>query len=331
MTRMIAVISAVFVCATIAKGAQRNDIDALYRSGAAALAQDRPFEAIEILNRVAARDPSYQDIQLLLGQSCYLAGLTRPAKQHLERALEMNPRDPQAALLLGLLLHEEQRHVEAVEALELAYSFDPQSPYASIYRGLSLLKLGRAQQARVDIERAVRLAPQLPEAGLALAELELAEGSFGKAERLLRELVTRAPANTDAKILLGRTLFDAGKPAEAVPILRAALETTPNHTEALYLLSQALLRSGDQQGGRVALARFQEQRATDEQIRVLESALADDRDDTASRLQLARLLLEQGLPNRALPHVAVLMELIPSDPRVLELAEKLEQGGPPVR
>jgi Flp pilus assembly protein TadD len=331
MIQKLALAAVLVARAALVSGGQPSDIEALYRAGVEALEQDRPFEAIEILNRVASLNPSFRDVQLLLGQSCYLAGLTRPAKQHLEQALEMNPRHPQAALLLGLLLHEDERHVEAVAALERAHDLNPRSPYASIYRGLSLLKLGRARESRADIEEAMNLAPHIPEARLALAQLELAEGDFGKAETLLREILAQAPGNVEAKTLLGRTLFESARPAAAVPLLRDVLEASPHDTEVLYLLAQALLRSGDAREGQATLARFQTQRAMDEESRVLEAAVNADKDDTSSRIRLARLLLDQGHASRALPHVAVLFALLPSDPRVLELAKELERQGDTIR
>jgi len=304
---------------------QPRNVEALYAAGVEALQRGQPYEALEALNSVAAVNPSYRDVQILLGQSCLLAGLTRLAKRHFEQALAADPRNGQAAVFLGLMLYQEARYFEAVEALDRAHSLAPGNPYPLIYRGRSFLKLGRAKEARVDVEAALARSPSDPTARAALAEIELGEGHFEKAEELLRSVLEDEPQDFEARTLLARVLFQAGRPAEAVPLLRAVLETIPDRTDLLYLMAQALLRSGDTEAGRATLDRFKELSAQEERIRVLEAKVNTDADDIESRIQLVRLLLEQGQGDLALPHLAVLQEVLPTDPRVHALGEQLER------
>ena len=126
-------------------------------------------------------------------------------------------------------------------------------------------------------------------------------------------------------MLLGRVLFEAGRASEAVPVLREVLKAAPDRNDVLYLLAQALLRSGDTEAGRAALARFMKQNAREEELRVLQAAVSLDKDDTESRIQLVRLLLDARRVRAALPHLAVLQELLPGDPRIQALTEELER------
>ena len=317
-------VTLLLVQAAVANGQPKN-LEALYRAGVEALQRDLPFEALELLNSVAAMNPGFRDVQFLLGQSCFLAGLMQPAKVHFEKALEANPQNGPAAFFLGMVLYQETRYFEAVEAFRRAHDLVPQNPYSLIYRGRALLKLGRADEARADIASGLALSPGDPEARCALAELELAEAHFQKAEDLLRAVLVDQPGTFEARILLGRTLFQSGRPAEAVPVFREVLKAAPVRNDVLYLLAQALLRSGDTQAGRAALARFKEHNAREEQIRGLEAAVSIEKYDTESRIHLVRLLLDQGQTNNALPHLAVLGELVPTDPRVRALADELER------
>jgi predicted Zn-dependent protease len=303
--------------------AQAQDVDSLYRAGATAFQQQRVFEAIEILGRVAAADPGYRDVQLLLGQSYLVAGLHRAAKQHFERAFEADPSNGLAAFLLGLSLHQAARYYEAAEVLAQAHALAPENPHPLIYRSLALLKLGRLDEARSEIDSALAIAPREATARAAAAEVELAQGQFDRAGERLETLLREAPENVEYRLLYARTLYEGGRPSDAVPVLRQLADAPPPRSDVLYLLAQALLRSGDTEAGRAALARFKEQKAVEERMRVLEAKVSTEPDDAEARLEFVRLLLDHGLRNAAVPHLAVLQKALPGDPRVRQLGLEL--------
>ena len=60
-------------------------------------------------------------------------------------------------------------------------------------------------------------------------------------------------------------------------------------------------------------------------MRVLEAKVSTDPDDSESRIEFVRLLLDHSLHNVAVPHLAVLQRALPGDSRVRELATKLER------
>lgn len=300
-----------------------------YRAGVQAFQSGRPYQALELLGGVARIDPAYQDVQLLLGQACLVTGLLVPAKRHFETALEQRPGNGLAAYLLGFTLHQSSRWVEAVEALTRAHAMAPGNPNPLVYRGLSHLRLGRAQEARRDIEEALGLAPRDPVARRALAELELAAGDHARARKLAEDVLAGEPGDADTRVLLARILLESGEPAAALPHLERVLERTPARTDALYLEAQAQLRSGDREAGRATLERFQELKAREERLRVLQVEVKTDPEDLASRKELVRTLLERGQAGDALMHLAVLQEQAPRDPEVRQLARRVEaaRGG----
>ncbi len=305
------------------------DLEGLYRAGLAALQGGRSVEALEKLRAVEAADPGYRDVQILLGQTCLVAGLERDARRHFEGALAADPGNGHAAFLLGMALVRAARYVEAEEALARAHQLAPGNPHPLIYRGLALLRLGRPAQARQAIDAALERAPQEPAAGVALAELELAEGRPELAEALLREALGRTGGGEtalEAEILLARALFEAGRSAEAAAISGRLLTAGPERSDVLYLHAQALLRSGRAEAGRDAMAAFRALKGWEERFRLVEAAVHRAPQDVAARLELIGLLREQRRTTSVRLHLAILRRLAPEDPRVRKLLE-----APPAR
>lgn len=294
-------------------------IDQAYRDGVAAFESGRMLEALDLLTGVATKEADFQRVQLLLGQ-CYLAtNQLRQAKEHFERALTSDPANGHAAFLLGLTFYQSARYFEAEAALLRARRLSPGNPHPLIYRGRALLKLGRPEEALAEIEAAMAISPAEASAREALAELRLAQGELSSAEKLARELVAETPEAPAPNLLLGRILLQSHRAAEALPVLRRARTGNPNRSETLYLLSQALLRSGDTKQGRELLKRFQQLKAVEERIRVLEGEIAGNPAGLESRLELIRILLEHGFTQIAIPHMRALERLAPQDARVLAL------------
>jgi Tfp pilus assembly protein PilF len=311
----------------LAPAATAQDLATRYQAGASALQQGNPLRALEILGSVAAEQRDYRDVQMLLGQSCLMAGLHRPAKQHFERALQTQPQNGQAAFLLGFSLYQAARYFEAAEALLKAGRMSPQNPLPPLYRGLALLRLGDAQGARREIDSALRLAPQDPIARAAGAELELAEGNYGAAEKSIRSVLGQTPQQQEARLLLGRILLESGRPGEAVAVFgELAAQSGDQRSDILYLLGQAQLRSGDTATGRATLERFRRVKAQESRLRVLEAQVSTTPEDLNARLELTSLLLELGQTQAALVHLATLQRQAPQDRRVRALAERLRNA-----
>jgi Flp pilus assembly protein TadD len=294
-------------------------------AGARALQEGRVYEAVVLLQQAVAARPDDLDLRLLLGQASLAANLWVPAKQQFEAILDRQPGHGLAAFMLGFALHQAGRHHEAAEALARAESLAPDNPHPKTYRGLALLRLGRPAEAQRELEAALALAPGDPTALTGLAELKLAQGTPEEAEAILRKVLTGAPG-VDAKLLLGRALLASGRSGDAVAQLRRLAEEAPNRSDVLYLLAQALLRDGQQAEGRKALDRFAGQKTREERIRLLEVDVSTGPGDRAARLELARLLLDNGQPEAAALHLAPLVRDAPNDPRVAALAAAIDRA-----
>lgn len=304
--------------------AQQGDTDARYQAGLEAFRGRRPQEAIESLAPLVADRPAYRDAQLLLGQSYLLVGMERQAKQQFEQILQRQPDDGQVAFLVGFSLYRAARWFEAVAALDRAHALARANPYPRLYRGLAKLKLGDPVAARSDIQAALLLAPDDDTVQAAAAELEFAEGHFHAAELRLRPLADRS-GDVAHRILLARALLEQGEAAKAVEVLAPVDDT---RSDLLYVRSQALLRSGDREAGRQELARFRDRKKIEERLRLLEATVSTDPDDAEARIELAGLLIDEGLEGAARLQLAALRRLLPGDARVSALAKRLDRAGP---
>jgi Flp pilus assembly protein TadD len=294
-------------------------------AGARSLQEGRIYEAVVLLRQAVAARPDDVDLRLLLGQASLAANLWVPAKQQFEAILDRQPGHGLAAFMLGFALHQAGRHHEAAEALARAESLAPDNPHPKTYRGLALLRLGRPAEAQRELEAALALAPGDPVALTGLAELKLAQGHPQEAESILRKVLAAAPG-VDAKLLLARALLASGRSGDAVAQLQQVAQEAPNRSDVLYLLAQALLRDGRQDEGRTTLERFQEQKAREERIRLLEVTVSTDPGDRGARLELARLLLDNGHPEAAALHLAPLVRDAPGDPEIAALAAAIDRA-----
>jgi len=313
------------VASPVLAQAQFGDAERGRLAATHALQQGRVYEAVVLLQQAVAARPDDVELRLLLGQASLAANLWVPAKQQFEAILERQPRHGLAAFMLGFALYQAGRHHEAAEALARAEGLAPGNPHPKTYRGLALLRLGRPAEARRELEAALALAPADPTALTGLAELKLAEGRPEEAASILSQVLAAAPG-VEAKFLLARALLASDRSGEAVTQLRRLEQKAPNRSDVLYLLAQALLRAGRQAEGREVLERFRKQKAREERIRLLEVTVSTGPGDRGARLELARLLLDNGQPEAAALHLAPLVRDAPDDPEVAALAAAIDRA-----
>lgn len=299
-------------------------------SGVRALQQGRTQEALVLLDRAVKERPQDLRLRMLLGQANLAAGLWVPAKQQFETILEMQPGHPLAAFLRGFALYQASRYHEAAEALASAARLAPGNPNPKSYRGRALIQLGRPEEARRQLNAALSLAAGDPVARIGLAELELADGRAEEAEAMLRDILAEDPGGpvaVEARVLLSRALIDAGRAREAVADLRVMVEQIPHRSDLLYLLAQSLLRSGESEEGGEVLARFRHQKALEERIRLLDATVGTESRGRDERIELVKLLLENGQPGTAALRLAPLLRQWPDDREVQALAREIERAG----
>ncbi|MFO1039177.1 MAG: adenylate/guanylate cyclase domain-containing protein [Geminicoccaceae bacterium] len=142
-------------------------VRALFRS--AELSEEGSREALSLLDRAVARDPSYAQAigmrarivvwRAFQGWEEMPSAIVR-AKADIDRALAADKDEPWVYLAQGLVGIATRDTTLAVGALDRAVALNPNSAYAHGQLGIALANGGRADEAMASIDYAVRLSPR---------------------------------------------------------------------------------------------------------------------------------------------------------------------------
>lgn len=207
---------------TAALAADPDMVDALTGKGNALAACDRPEEALACFDRalavvsrggVPARTEAH--VHTFRGDTQRGLGRLEEALDSLDRAVAVQPEDPDAWCARGRVLLEMRAFEDALDCYDRAVALRPDDPRPHDFRGRALRDLGRYEEALAAAEQSVRLQPD------------------------------------DAGGLnsLGNTLRALGRLEEAAEAYRHAIEAEPNPGPMRFNLGICRLLAGDYAAG----------------------------------------------------------------------------------
>jgi tetratricopeptide (TPR) repeat protein len=136
------------------------------------------------------------------------------AQKELARAVELDPKIPQAHYLLGMMAIFHNEIDKGIEEMRQEISINPDFAMAHY-------KLGDAYTRREDwdaaippLQRAVWLNPDYSGPYILLGKAYSKKKDLGSAEGMLRRAIKMDPANYQAHYMLGQVLMQAGKTEE---------------------------------------------------------------------------------------------------------------------
>jgi tetratricopeptide (TPR) repeat protein len=186
-------------------------------------------EAIPLLQKALAANPSSVELLVLLGVSSMRDFDFPNGFNFAKQALEVNPNSVPAHCLKADLLILDERVEEALQETELALAVNPHSQEA-LGRKLAGLYLARKEQEAADLETA--LLGRRPKPGIFYAsagELLEQRRQFTTAERILRKAVEASPHLANPRNDLGMLLMRIGREEEARQVFTEAFEIDPFH------------------------------------------------------------------------------------------------------
>lgn len=181
------------------------------------------------------------------------------ALDDLERALELDPSNPQLASLVGELDFLAGRPRRALRHFTNTLRRDPEQYEALVYSGILMHHAGEFEQADRNLHRAVELRPDEFLGWFALGALHSDMDDLRQANVYLERAV-EVDRVAAALSLLGRNYRRLGKPGRAAAVLEEALELDAGDSETRYELGRSLVAAG---GGREALRPLLESIETD--------------------------------------------------------------------
>ena len=195
--------------------------------------------AIEALERAVEAYPDYAPARSLLGFCLVIAvhmgwidrdrGLLA-GRQHANRAIALDDRDPWGHIALGYSALMERRTEESIAALRRAVKLNPNSAAAHSHLCRGLAWAGQDREAIEHGEDAIRLSPLDPEMALFLGGFALAHcaaGRFAEAARYATEAARLRPGFQGVQRMRCASLALAGRVDEARSLLAAVLREQP--------------------------------------------------------------------------------------------------------
>lgn len=176
------------------------------------------------------------------------------ARQAYQRALELDPRSPQALNGIATILYRESNFTEALARFQAAHSADTADLDAQIGIAMSSLALNQPADARSTLEPLVPTHPNDPRVHFWLAKTLLAVNEQTAAEREFREAIRLDNANLEAYTTLASMLFAMQRPDAAEAVLQEARTHVSDQASIHRALGEGRAARGDLAG---SLGEFQ--------------------------------------------------------------------------
>jgi tetratricopeptide (TPR) repeat protein len=168
-----------------------SDPEAAYLLCVCWLELDRDAEALQLARALVSEHADFALAHFVLARAELANGQAKLALASAERAVALDPADPDAHALRGLVLVELRRAPDALAAAEHALALDADSAFAAKVRTLALQGQGRFAEADREVAGLLRADPQDPIAWRLLGASQLRSGkprdalvSFGEALRI---------------------------------------------------------------------------------------------------------------------------------------------------
>jgi tetratricopeptide (TPR) repeat protein len=255
-----------------------RQIDALLQQAVALQQNGALAEAEELYRELLAARPRHFDALQLLGALMLQQGRLDEGAAQLQRALEIDAKQPALHSNLSYALNALQRPAEALASANRALALQPRFADALNNHGTALASLERARDALTSFDKTLELAPEMASAwnnrACALRDLNQPQDALASCERALalqpayaeawsnranalsdldlaadarasyQKALAIAPSFADGWNNLGLTLIDLGEHEAALAAFERALELKPGCVEYRWNRSNGLLRMG---------------------------------------------------------------------------------------
>ncbi len=213
------------------------------------LDQGRGQEAQRFARKAVERDPRDPQAQKMLGIACARSRPpdARGALQAYQESLQLNPNDGETHRLIGeVYLFLTQKPHEAVTAFQNALRLSPGDYESHRLLGMCLEQTEQTEPARQHYGEAVRLAPHYVPAHMAYGQLALRLNRLVEAERAFVEALRLNPGLPVARHLLAQVYERQGRLAEALREAEYAVQVAPRDSDAAATLKRLKhsMRSG---------------------------------------------------------------------------------------
>lgn len=256
-------------------------------------------KAYGLYQRALLLDPNQPDGNRLFGTLCLQIGRFQEAEPYLKRALSLAPADAETHNNLGAVLLHTGRPGEATTSLREALSLRPD--YADAYSNLgeALRQTGNAGGARAALEKALALNPDHANALFNLGVLRTAERDYASAAQCLERALAIFPGHVAARRQLVNVFIASGEYLKAEQHCRILLSEAPEDHEVRVALTSIFIAA----------------RQYDEARKEVQYVLARAPDHPRGKVCLGQILRQTGRTDEALALFREVAASHPEEPR----------------
>lgn len=204
-----------------------NDIKLLNAVGVAALQQGQSDLGLEILQRVAEKNPTDPAAKVRVGLARSAKGDYQEAISDFEQALRMNPKLVGAEALVAMSHLKAGNADEALKAAQHFQQGAPSSPDGYTLTGLAQIMKKQYAEAKTSFNKALSIQPGNPNASQNLASLALVDGNRDQARRLLQDSVQKYPGHIPTTLRLADMYWRDDQAKQAETTLSDGLKKNP--------------------------------------------------------------------------------------------------------
>jgi tetratricopeptide (TPR) repeat protein len=185
-------------------------------------------------------------VQNLFAEACrhHQAGRLSEAERAYRQLLAVNPRQPDALHLLGVVAYQSGRQEAAVDLIGQAIRLRDDVPVYHNNLGIAFGELGRFGEAVTHYKRALTLKPDFVDAHFNLGNALQEQGRPDEAIAHYQRAIAFKPGYAEAHNNLGNGLKQQGKLDESMAHYQRAIDLKPDYAEAHNNLGLALKEQG---------------------------------------------------------------------------------------
>jgi tetratricopeptide (TPR) repeat protein len=208
-------------------------------------------ESMNALDEALRLDPNLVPALTLRARLAMAADRYDVAKESLERAIAAEPSSWYPRFLYGFQFYHQNEMPAAIASFEKAREMNPRDPESALYLGLAYESVGRTEEALALYRRAIQLegaAGKLhSETLLICSRLLLVLGEFEECGRMIERAAKVDTTSRDPHFEAGRLLLKKGDPAQAAKEGEIALGLNKGDVtdrQVHFLLVQAYRATG---------------------------------------------------------------------------------------
>jgi len=189
-------------------------------------------ETEDIYRKAVALDPTFAPAYAHLGRLLHRRGMPDQSKEAYRQAVERST-DVGTTVLIADVMQSEQHYADSLPLLKQALEADPRNPSALLMLGHALIVTGQYKDAESTLQKALTVGSNGYQADLLLASLYMRQGAYELAENALLQALRWAPAYENRQlaqqfVMLGQGYSKTGKAQQSQRAYSQAAKLDPD-------------------------------------------------------------------------------------------------------